>query len=181
MPDLVLREGSVLAARVGERSGSHGLLMLAGSALVAELPDGVREGERLRLAVAETAGERVVLRIVPETPQPTIPPDVVALPLPDGRTAHVQVTEREAEGRTKEPDEPTSVSIAYESPALGVVDLRLSAGPAGVGAYVQVGSGAPFLFAEEGREGLRAALAQATGRPADVAVVPRRDPLNLYA
>ena len=181
MPDLVLREGAVLAARVAERSGRHGLLMLAGSALVAELPEGVREGERLKLAVQETVGDRVVLRIVPEAQQQVLPPGVAALPLPDGRTALVQVTEREAEGAAKGPDEPTSISIAYESPALGIVDLRLSAGPAGVGAYVQVGSGIPFRLAEEGRDGLREALAEATGRPAEVAVVPRRDPLDLYA
>ena len=56
MPDLVLREGAVPAARVAERSGKHGLLMLAGSALVAELPEGVREGERPKLAVQETVG-----------------------------------------------------------------------------------------------------------------------------
>ena len=93
MPDLVLREGAVLAARVGERSGKHGLLMLAGSALVAELPEGVREGERLKLAVQETVGDRVVLRIVPEAQQQVLPPGVAALPLPDGRTALVQVTE----------------------------------------------------------------------------------------
>jgi hypothetical protein len=180
MPDLVLREGAVLAARVAERSGKHGLLMLAGSALVAELPDEVRAGERLRLAVQDAAGERVVLRIVPEPPT-TVPPALVPLPLPDGRTAHVRVDERAAEGARGETGEATSVALVYDSPALGAVELRLSLEGGRVGARVQVGTGAPLFLAEEGREALRAALAEATRRPAEVAVVPRHDPLDVYA
>ena len=38
MPELVLRPGMTLAARVAERSGSRGILMLAGHPLSAQLP-----------------------------------------------------------------------------------------------------------------------------------------------
>src|SRR4051794_17103615 len=57
MPDLILREGSTLAARVAERHGRHGLITLAGTPLLAELPDGVKTGDTLRLLVADTRGE----------------------------------------------------------------------------------------------------------------------------
>jgi hypothetical protein len=180
LPDLVLREGSVLAARVAERSGRHGLLMLAGTALVAELPDDVRAGERLRLAVQDTAGDQVVLRVVPDPPT-SVPPGVMALPLPDGRSAQVRVEEREAGGERGDADEPTVVTLVYDSPALGAIELRLAVDPTGASAHVQVGAGAPFLLAEEGREALRGALEGATGRSAAVEVLARRDPLDVYA
>lgn len=180
LPDLVLREGSVLSARVAERSGRHGLLMLAGSALVAELPDDVRAGERLRLAVQDTSGDQVVLRVVPDAPA-SPPPGVVALPLPDGRSARVRVEERDAAGRRAGADEAAGVTLVYDSPALGAIELRLAVDGAAATARVQVGAGTPFLLAEEGREALRAALEGATGRAARVEVLARREPLDVYA
>ena len=95
-PDLVLRPGMVLAGRVAERAGRHGLLSLAGTALVAELPDEVAAGDRLRLTVTEVGPERVVMRL---TDPPAAPaPPAAHLPLPDGRTAAVRVDERAGEG-----------------------------------------------------------------------------------
>jgi hypothetical protein len=46
---------------------------------------------------------------------------------------------------------------------------------------VRAAPGVPLTKAEEGAEELRAALAQATGRPAKVTVLPREDPVDLYA
>jgi hypothetical protein len=62
-PDLPLVVGRVLAARVVERRGRHGILNLAGAYLTAELPEEVQEGDRLRLVVEAMTSERVVLAL----------------------------------------------------------------------------------------------------------------------
>jgi hypothetical protein len=50
LPELVLRAGMTLPARVMERAGRFGVLLLAGTPLSAELPDELRPGDRLRSA-----------------------------------------------------------------------------------------------------------------------------------
>src|SRR4051795_1515474 len=136
MPDLLLRPGMTLFARVAEREGRHGIIVLAGrpllaglpgegrhgiivlagSPLLAELPDEVQVGDKLRLLVQDTRGERVAMKLVQE--QPAAPPQgaLVSVPLPDGTAAGVKVEEREAD-----PDDPehASISISYDSPELG--------------------------------------------------------------
>src|ERR1700742_4566339 len=67
LPELILRPGMTLPARVMERHGQFGLLLLAGTPLSAELPDGLAAGDRLRLRVEDVTGEQVVLKTV-ETP-----------------------------------------------------------------------------------------------------------------
>jgi len=62
-PDLPLVVGRVLAARVVERHGRHGVINLAGAYLTAELPEEVQVGDRLRLVVQETRGDRAVLAL----------------------------------------------------------------------------------------------------------------------
>ena len=66
LPDLLLRPGMTLFARVAEREGKHGIIVLAGSPLVAELPDEVQAGDKLRLLVQDTRGERVAMKLVPD-------------------------------------------------------------------------------------------------------------------
>src|SRR5215212_9484370 len=89
MPELVLRPGLMLPAKVLERAGTHGILLLAGTPLSAELPDELQAGARLRLRVEEVGADRVVLRAVePGGPAPApvqAPPPDVTLPLPGGR------------------------------------------------------------------------------------------------
>jgi hypothetical protein len=178
-PELVLRPGQVLAARVMERHGSKGLLALAGAVLTAELPEGVPEGARLRLTVQEASAQRVVLRMSDAPPAPAAPP--VQLPLPDGRSASVRVDEREAQ-EGEEGDERRSVAVTYESPALGPVEFHLALGQGGgVSASVRAAAGPAHELADERAGELRDALAAATGRPASVVVTPRRDPIDLYA
>jgi hypothetical protein len=62
-PDLPLVVGRVLAARVIERRGRHGIINLAGAYLTAELPDELEPGDTLRLVVQEAHGEQVVLAL----------------------------------------------------------------------------------------------------------------------
>ena len=185
LPELVLRPGMTLPARVMERHGQMGLLLLAGTPLSAQLPDELRVGDRLRLRV-EDIGEQVLLRRV-ETPaaqqHQTAPPPELALPLPNGGRAEVRVTEQAAEQRGE--GDPVIVALDYDSPALGTLDLRLVQQPGGAGLQVTVGAsaGAPEERVRGAAEELRRALADATGLPATVRVVGRtpKPRVNLYA
>jgi hypothetical protein len=181
LPDLLLRPGMTLFARVSEREGRHGIIVLAGSPLVAELPDEVQVGDKLRLLVQETQGERVAMKLIQE--QPAAPPQtpVVGLPLPDGSQARIHVEDEEAEGSAADDPEHASISIGYESPALGQIGFVLSLAPGAVSVRADVGAGDPFDLASDGADELRARLAEATGRAAEVTIVPRRQPLDLYA
>jgi hypothetical protein len=179
MPDLLLRPGMTLFARVAERDGKHGIIVLAGSPLVAELPDEVQVGDKLRLLVQDTRGERVAMKLVQE--QPAAPPQtpVVGLPLPDGTHARLTVDEREA----SDPSDPehASISIGYHSPALGQVGFVLSLAPGAVRVRAELAAGMAFDLGSEASDELRSRLAAVTGRAAEVTVVARRQPLDLYA
>jgi hypothetical protein len=184
LPELVLRPGMTLPARVLERHGQMGLLLLAGTPLSAQLPDDLKAGDRLRLRVQDV-GEQVVLRTV-ETPgaQPaSTPPPELALPLPNGGRAEVRVTERAADGRGG--DEPAAVALDYDSPALGTIAMRLVQQPGGAGLQVTLGAtaGAPEERVRGAAEELRRVLAEATGLPATVRVIgrPPKPRVNLYA
>jgi hypothetical protein len=180
LPDLLLRPGMTLFARVAEREGKHGIIVLAGSPLVAELPDEVQVGDKLRLLVEDTRGERVAMKLVQE--QPVAPPQTpaVGLPLPDGLQARLHVEERNEGGEDSDP-EHASVSIGYESPALGQIGFVLSLAPGAVRVRAELTVGQPFDLAMDSVDGLRARLAEATGRIPAVTIVPRRQPLDLYA
>ena len=186
LPELVLRPGMTLPARVMERHGQMGLLLLAGTPLSAQLPDELQAGDRLRLRV-EDVGEQIVLRTV-ETPAPSqqpaqAPPPEVALPLPGGRQAEVRVTEQAAERRGG--GEPVAVALDYASPALGTIAMRLVLQPGGAGLQVTVGAavGPPEELVRSAAEELRSALVEATGLPATVRVVGRtpRPRVDFYA
>jgi hypothetical protein len=181
MPDLLLRPGMTLFARVAEREGRHGIIVLAGSPLVAELPDEVQVGDKLRLLVQDTRGERVAMKLVQE--QPTAPPHtpVVGLPLPDGSHARLSVEQRDEGADGDQDPEHASITIHYSAPALGQVGFVLSLAPGAVSVQAELAAGQPFELASEAADSLQERLAEATGRTAQVTVVPRREPLDLYA
>src|SRR3954454_6976223 len=178
LPDLLLRPGMTLFARVAEREGRHGIIVLAGSPLVAELPDEVQVGDKLRLLVQDTRGERVAMKLVQEQPAAAPQTAVVGLPLPDGSEARLAVEEREAD-----PDDPenASITIGYDSPALGAMAFALTIAPGSVSVRAEVAAGQPFELATEAADELRGRLAEVTGRASEVTVIPRRDPVDLYA
>src|SRR3954470_11595652 len=126
LPDLLLRPGMTLFARVAEREGRHGIIVLAGSPLVAELPDEVQVGDKLRLLVQDTRGEQVAMKLIQEQPAAAPQTPVVGLPLPDGTQARLSVEEDEGEGDASDDPEHASISIGYDSPALGAVGFVLS-------------------------------------------------------
>jgi hypothetical protein len=176
LPELVLRPGMTLAARVAERQGSRGLLMIANSALAAELPDNVKAGDTLRLRVQEATPERIVMRLESEVQQM---PQPLAVPLPGNQQAFIEVDEREARGEAR--GRGPEVAIRYRSPALGALDFRLALDGGGLTAHVQAAQGAPHELARQQAEELRDALSRATGKPVQLTVSPRRDPLDVYA
>jgi hypothetical protein len=182
MPELVIRPGITLAARVAEKTALRsGVITLAGVRLQAQLPEQVREGDTLRLQVAEASRDRLVMRLVGESgqaqqqvsQQPPVP-----VPLPDGGAAWLRVDEREAEGGSE--GEEASVALTYQSPSLGPLGLRLGLTPGAITVQVRAAQGEPLSLARSRAEALRSALAQATGRNATVHVLPRRDPIDVY-
>ena len=176
LPELSLRPGATMVARVVEHSGRHGFISLAGARLAAELPENVHAGQTLRLAVQEATAERLVLRMLPD---PATTPPAVPIPLPGGGQATVYVHEREGEGRSDR--EHPAVALSYESPELGTMELSLELDPAAVVARVRVAEGPALALAREEEEGLRQALEGAVGRPAQVRIESRRDPFDAYA
>ena len=189
LPDLRLTIGSTIAGRVLERHAQHGLLNLGGAVLVAQLPDEVAAGQRLRLAVQDVTPDHVVLRVLGEVPGaapaqaplPQAPPGTaLPLPLPGGGQPLVPALADESEGGTAAGG-VKAVTVRYESPALGRIEVRLALGANGLVAGVGAGKGQPVTLAGEHAGELRNALARATGVPVDVHVGLRRERVDFRA
>jgi hypothetical protein len=183
-PDLALTPGRSLAARVLERGPQNvGILNLAGAILTAELPEDVKPGTRLRLVVQEATNERLLLQIAQPREslapalQPPAPPEV---PLPGG--GRLALLEREGGGASGDAGDAQdgAVTLRYELPALGAVELRVALDAAAARVRIALPAGALELAAQRAEE-LRAALEAKLGRPAEVSLVARRDPLDVYA
>jgi hypothetical protein len=179
LPDVPLREGATLMARVASRGESHAVLVLAGIPVTAQVPPEVQAGATLKLKVHEVTPERVTLQIDPAATQP--PPTGVPVPAP----AHVarpevQVGEPPAKRREAGGEEVSTVSLAFNSPTLGRLDLRLELRGERLLAEVTTPAGPSHQIATAGVERLRAKLTEAGLEPT-VRVLPRRQPLDLYA
>jgi hypothetical protein len=182
MPDLILREGSTLAARVAERQGRHGIIMLAGAPLVAELPDGVKTGDTLKLLVADTRGEKVVMRLVQDQAAEQAPTPTINLTQADGSQGRLTVDEDGSqEGGGGRDREQAAIALTYETPKLGVVGLRLEIAPGVVKVRAEVTAGRIYELADDASDELRSRLTALTGRAAEVTVVPRHDHIDAYA
>ena len=96
-PDLALRPGTVLPARVLDRS----TLMLAGARLAAAIPADVPEGVPLRLRVSGD-GRAPHLEVVPARQATAALPAVMtaAVVLPGGATVRMVPDESDGEGST---------------------------------------------------------------------------------
>lgn len=186
LPDLRMTPGATFVGRIMERHAGHGLLNLGGTVLVAKLPEGLEAGARVRLAVQEVTPDTVVMRVVPDAsgqaaaPQatPQTPP-AVAIPLPDGTQAQMRlevVADEEGVGGLPGSGPSTkAVTVHYDSPTLGRVDVRLVLGPNGLVAGVGAAPGMPVELAGRHADELRAALSRAMGRPVDVHVGRRTE------
>ena len=176
LPELTLRPGATVLARVAARAGSHGVLVLAGLPLNAQLPDEVAAGETLRLTVTEASAEKVVLRLEPPA-APLTPAPPVASPPPEPQ---VRVEERARRRGGQEGDE-ASVALSFASAALGRLDLRIDVAAAGVRVKVAAPAGKSCELAGRHADELRAVLERELGGRAVIAVKPRHEPVDLYA
>jgi len=187
LPDLVLREGMQVVASVVERAGQKGIIMLAGTPLAAQLPDNVKTGDVLRMIVAETGSERVVLRIADtqQAPQAAAPPPpptpTVGVPLPNGTTAQITVAERDADAARGGKAEQQEVRLTFASARLGDLDLHVALAGEALRVNVRTRAGAPFELAERHAAELQAAVATASGKPAQVLISARHEPFETYA
>jgi hypothetical protein len=179
-PDLPLAVGRVLAARVIERHEQHGILNLAGALLTAELPDEVQVGDRLRLVVREMTAERLVLQLAGHTrPAGALTPPPVDVPLPPARELVVLPQDPDAGGADGR--HGRVVALRVESDALGPIELRIALDEERVSARAAFADGPPLALARAHADELRSALAAAAGRPAEVELVARRDPVDVSA
>src|SRR6185312_1515022 len=109
-PDVPLTVGSVLGARVLSREGDRGTLLLLGARLAAQLPEGVREGDALRVRVQQASSEKLVLKVVetPDAPAAQTAAQLTTLPpvaLPNGATARLLVEPDDEAGAARGPED----------------------------------------------------------------------------
>ena len=182
--ELRIAPGRGLMARVVTADGlGRGSLNIAGAVIDASLPKDIQAGQELRLTVRQVSAERVELSLSDQAGAAAAPAD--AVPLPGGGTVHV--SERDAggggggSGSGGAGGDRHSLSLHYDAPVLGAMDLRFELDPSSLRVSATVGAGGPFDLALDHAGKLRDALAQAIGRPVTVDVSPRREPLDVYA
>jgi hypothetical protein len=175
LPELSLREGTSVVARVASRGEGHGVIVLAGVPLTAQLPPEVQAGQTLHLRIAEVTPEQVTMRLEPQSLAPPAPPPA---PL-EQRPARVTVEEPPRRGAGGE--ESASVALSFDSAVLGRVDLRIDLARGIVSAGIAAAPGAPLELATGAAGRLESALSAKTGRAARVRVMPRREPFDAYA
>jgi hypothetical protein len=175
MPELVLRPGISVTARVASLGENHGVIVLAGIPITAQLPPGIVAGETIKLHVQEVTQDRVVLRL----DQP--PPAALAAGGWAPSSPRVAVQEpprRRAQGGG---EDGASVALSFRSPQLGRIDLRIDLAARALDVGVAALPGRPYEAADAGAERLRTALESAVGLHSTVRVIPRREPLDVYA
>jgi hypothetical protein len=178
--DVKLTVGRELMVRVAVVTAEgRGVLSLAGMLLEAELPTNVRAGDELRLQVRELTPEKVVLAIKDDSqPPPAAAVEPTRLPLPGGGS--VQVSERDAGGSLAAGDRTHTLTLRYDAPSLGAVDLHFTLTAGALALTVAVAAGA-YETADEHSSTLQTTLTTAVERPAKVTVVARREPVEVFA
>ena len=182
MPDVTLRLGQSLLARVAERHGDRGILMIAGQPLVAQLPENVRAGDVLKLAVRDITPEQVVMQMheAKEAAQAAQQP-FVPVGFPGQPPSRIVVDDDSAASEGSSEGEASAIALTYESPVLGPINLRIGMDASAVVAEVRVGAGAPLEMAQATASVLRDRLAESTERAASVTVAPRPGSFDVSA
>jgi hypothetical protein len=184
MPDVALRLGQSLVARVAERHGDRGILMIAGQPIVAQLPSEARAGDVLRLIVKDMSAEQVVMQMhegreaaqAAQQGQPNVP-----LAFPGQQPSHVIVDDQASGGSGGADGDVAAIALTYDSPALGAMNFRIGMDAANVVVEVRMAAGAPFEVANAAADALRAAVAEATERNAQVSVAVRPGSFDVSA
>jgi hypothetical protein len=177
--ELKLAPGRAMMARVVAADGlGRGKLAIAGAVIDAELPKHVQAGQELRLTVRHVSTQQVVLGLSDQPLGLAAP----AAQLPGGGLVRVAEDDPSGEeaGSGGSPGTRT-LSLRYDAPALGPVDLRFDLDPGSLRVSVAVAPGTPLSLAQARADELRDALGAGVGRAATVTVTPRHDPLDVYA
>src|SRR5687767_10699937 len=66
LPEVPLREGATMMARVASRGESHAVIVIAGIPVTAQVPPEIQAGATLKLKVQDITPERVTLQIDPQ-------------------------------------------------------------------------------------------------------------------
>jgi hypothetical protein len=173
LPDVTLRPGSTVVARVASLHEQRAVLVLAGVPLTAEVPPGVENGATLRLKVREVTPERVTLQIDPQAVPQQAPP-------PQAQPPRVAVEEPPHRGRGEDGEPADIVSLSFTSPTLGRIDLRLELNGVRLLTDVTTPAGPATDLARGSSERLRANL-EGVGLDPTVRVRPRRQSFDGYA
>ncbi|MGO9902043.1 MAG: hypothetical protein ACLP0J_20700 [Solirubrobacteraceae bacterium] len=178
--DLRLSVGRMLAARVASvDGGGRGTISLAGALLDAELPAGLVPGQEIHLQVRELTPEKVVLAL---QERPPVLDQPVTTPMPGGGMLEVRERSGSASGGGSGEGAPThTVTLVYEAPSLGAVEMRFVLDPTSLRLELQLSAGDPYERAQDVSDELRAALSAAVQRTITVSVLPRHDPVEIYA
>ena len=183
LPEVPIREGTSLMARVASRGETHAVIVIAGLPVTAKLPPEVEAGAVLKLKVKEVTAERVTMQIEPQLQTAANPQTpVIGQATPQAQLqGHVEVEEPPARRQDADGETVDVVSLAFTHPTLGRLDLRLELrDEARILADVTTAAGLPHIVAARASERLRANL-EAVGLEATVNVRPRHTPLDLYA
>jgi hypothetical protein len=175
--ELQIAPGRVIMARVVNTDGhGRGVINIAGEPLEASLPEHIQPGQELRLVVREASAERVVLGLADQLPNP----QAAEVPLPGGGTIRINEEEARNAGAGARPGTHT-LTLRYDAPSLGGVDLRFELTPASLQVAVGLAAGRPYSAAQHAAGELHEALTGAIQQEVSVTVAPRHDPLDLYA
>jgi hypothetical protein len=203
-PELKLAPGRAVMARVVVQEAGRGQITIAGAKLDAQLPTNVRAGDELRLTVKEVTSDRVVLSMSQlstatgaERGAPTLPageahesaqaqqslqeiPFAAVASAPDLRSDELDSSDPDG-GSAGAHEETHVLSLRYPAPNLGPVDLRFELTEGTIRVTVGLAQGEPFEAAQAASDELRENVGDASARAASVLVVPRREPLEIYA
>lgn len=185
MPDVTLRLGQSLLARVAERHGDRGILMIAGQPLVASLPENVRAGDVLKLAVRDVTAEQVVMQLhegkEAAQPQQSASPNAVPVGFPGALPSRILVDDDGSSGAEAGEGDVSAVALTYESPVLGEMNFRIAMDGSRVVVEVRTAAGAPLEIATAAASALESRLASAVDRAASVTVAPRPGSFDVSA
>jgi hypothetical protein len=183
MPEVTLRLGQSLLARVAERHGDRGILMIAGQPLVASLPENVRAGDVLRLAVRDITAEQVVMQMHEgkEAAAQSQGQQAVPLAFPGQAPSRIVVDDQASGGEGAAEGDVAAVALTYDSPALGAMNFRIGMDSSRVVVEVRTVAGAPTEVASAAATALQERLASVLDRAASVTVAPRPGSFDVSA
>ena len=174
-----------MMARVASRGESHAVIVIAGIPVTAQIPPEVQAGSDAQAqgpgghAGARDAADRSAAARPGRRPRRRRRRSAPR----SGRCSCSRTwrsRSRPARRRGADGEPADVVSLAFNSPTLGRLDLRLELRGERLLAEVTTPAGRPHAIASGGAERLRAKLEEA-GLEATVKVRPRHTPLDLYA